>query len=132
MKDEPAQLARIGSILAFLSVTIFAIGLLIQSTMDDASAAPIFITGGAGLTLLVAAAYLVLSARRPVSREEAARSAVAVLRRTAAVAAVLIVAGAVAALVGSASTMTAIILSLIALQSPIAMVMAAGYIQRPA
>lgn len=122
------SLARVGAILAFLAATIFAIGFVIQMTGED-TIFPILITGGAGLTLLVGASYLVLSSRRPVSWSEASRSGASVLRLAAIVASLIVVASGVASLASGPGLVTSIILILVGLQAPIAMVMAAGFIR---
>lgn len=133
--NEPSAklaLARIGSMLAFLSVTIFAIGLVVLMTLDEAAATiyPILITGGAGLALLVGAAYLVLSSRRPVPWEEASRSSIKVLQRSAIVAGLVVAVAGIASFIIGRETITTIILILVGLQAPIAMIMASGYIAK--
>ncbi len=135
MNDASAKLtlSRVGAILAFLSVTIFGIGLVVQMTLDEAHASiyPILITGGAGLALLIGAAYLVLSSRRPVSADEASHSSVKMLQRAAIVAGLIVVVGGIASFVSGPDVITSVILVLVGLQAPIAMVMASGFIQNP-
>ncbi len=132
MNDAKLALAKVGSILAFLSVTIFAIGLVIQMTADEThtSIYPIVITGGAGLALVVAAAYLVMSSRRPVSWDEAAHSSVKVLQRTAVAAGLVVTIGGILSFVSSPGLVTTVILVLVGLQTPIAMIMASEFIQK--
>ncbi|VEI13676.1 hypothetical protein [Trueperella bialowiezensis] len=124
-------LARVGAILAVVAVFIFAIGLVATMT-PAASSLPAIIAGGAGLALVVAAAYLVLASRRGEPWNEVAEASVAVLRRAALITGLALIGAIIASLAlrRTTSALPAIIFGLVGLQAPVALVMAAGYIAK--
>lgn len=117
------KLARAGGVLGVLALSIFAIGLLIQiSGKHDALVT--LIPAGAGTILVVVGAYLIALSRRA----DADVVAAARLTRTAALVATAVVVVGVAATATRRGIMTAIILTLVGLQAPIGLRMAANFL----
>ncbi|MCI7305791.1 MULTISPECIES: hypothetical protein [Trueperella] len=117
------KLARAGGVLGVLALSIFAIGLLIQiSGKHDALVA--LTPAGAGTVLVVVGAYLIALSRRA----DADVVAAARLTRTAALVATAVVVVGVAATATRTGIMTTIILTLVGLQAPIGLRMAANFL----
>ncbi|WP_460998396.1 hypothetical protein [Trueperella pyogenes] len=117
------KLARAGATLSVLTLTILAIGLLIQITGQHALAA--LIPGGTGLILVATGAYLILRSRG--SADLAA--AIKVTRGAALAAAAVVVVGVAAMGVTGSGVMTTLVLALVGLQAPIGLQMAASFLK---
>ncbi|QOQ39323.1 hypothetical protein [Trueperella pecoris] len=116
-------LARVGGVLALASLTIFAVGLLVQMAGDRTAFATI-IAGGTGLVLVVSAVRLILLSGAPGTTP----SAIGFLRKAALASLIIALAGCAAAAIVGPSLVTALVLGLVGLQAPIVLMLAAGFL----
>lgn len=117
--NERRMLARVGAILALVSLSIFAIGLLVQITGEKGPLVPL-VPGAAGMTLLLSALYLIFLATTP-------RAGATFVRRAVLVALVLVVTGTLATGFHS-DLITTLVIGLVGLQAPIVLALVAGYL----